>query len=82
MEWGREEEKDKMRGTESVVVEVRTDVRLKGKKKGGRIISFPADIGGKLGAKVRCRNCVKTQIDESNEAHNSSTNHQSFPICT
>jgi N-acetyltransferase len=56
MEWGREEEKDKMRGTESIVVDVRTDVKLKGKKQGGRIISFPADIGGKLGAKVCCRN--------------------------
>ncbi|KIM42279.1 hypothetical protein M413DRAFT_130357 [Hebeloma cylindrosporum] len=40
-----------MRGTENVVVEVGTDVRLKGKRK-GRIISFPADIGGKLGAKL------------------------------
>jgi len=42
-----------MRDTESIVVEVMADVKLKGKKKVGRIISFPADIGGKLGAKVR-----------------------------
>ena len=51
MEWGREEEKDKMRGTETVVVEVASGVKLKGNKK-GRIISFPASIGGKIGSKV------------------------------
>jgi N-acetyltransferase len=52
LEWGREEEKDKMRGTENVVIEVRSDVKLKGNKKKGRIICFPADIGGKVGSKV------------------------------
>ncbi|KAF9480918.1 hypothetical protein BDN70DRAFT_831882 [Pholiota conissans] len=52
LEWGREEEKDTMRGTEKVVVEVRSDVKLKDSKKKGRIICFPADIGGKVGAKL------------------------------
>lgn len=52
MEWGREEEKDKMRGTETVVVEVASGIKLKGNKKKGRIVSFPASIGGKIGSKV------------------------------
>lgn len=53
MEWGREEEKDRIRGTENVVVEVKTGIKLSGNKKTGRIICLPADIGGKLGTKVR-----------------------------
>jgi len=67
MEWGREEEKDRMRGTESILVELRTGIKLKATKKRGRIISFPADIGGKIGAKVSCQKLkivVETQPDE------------------
>lgn len=52
MEWGRDEEKDKTRGSESSVVEVASDIKLKGTKKAGRVICFPANIGGKPGAKV------------------------------
>ncbi|KJA26935.1 hypothetical protein HYPSUDRAFT_36105 [Hypholoma sublateritium FD-334 SS-4] len=52
MEWGREEEKDKVRGAETVVVEVASGVKLKGNKKKGRIVSFPASIGGKIGSKL------------------------------
>jgi len=63
MEWGRDEEKDRARHGENVVVDVRMDVKLKGGKKKGRIVSFPADIGGKLGTKVcfvspLCRQCA------------------------
>jgi len=52
MEWGREEEKDKVRGTTEVVTEVASDVKLKGNKIKGRILCIPADTGGKIGAKV------------------------------
>ncbi|KDR72537.1 hypothetical protein GALMADRAFT_73748 [Galerina marginata CBS 339.88] len=52
MEWGREEEKDRMRGAENVIRELKTDVKLKGSKKKGRVICLPADVGGKLGAKL------------------------------
>ncbi|KAF8962290.1 hypothetical protein BDZ97DRAFT_1825464, partial [Flammula alnicola] len=44
MEWGREQEQDRMRGTENVVIEVKADIKLKANKKKGRIICFPADI--------------------------------------
>ncbi|KAJ7684649.1 hypothetical protein DFH06DRAFT_1313050 [Mycena polygramma] len=48
MEWGREEEKEKLK---SGVVEVASGVRLKDGKK-GRIICFKADVGGKTGSKL------------------------------
>ena len=41
-----------MSGTETVVIEVASGVKLKGNKKKGRIISFPASIGGKIGSKL------------------------------
>ncbi|KAF9522728.1 ESCO1/2 acetyl-transferase-domain-containing protein [Crepidotus variabilis] len=52
MEWGREEEKDRMRNGNSVITEIRTEVKLKSGKKKGRIICLPADVGGKVGAKL------------------------------
>ncbi|KAF9561423.1 hypothetical protein CPC08DRAFT_688984 [Agrocybe pediades] len=52
MEWGREEEKDRVRGTNDIVTEVASDVKLNGKNKRGRIICVPADTGGKIGAKL------------------------------
>ena len=48
MEWGREEEKEKMKAG---VQEVGSLVRLKNGMR-GRIIFFQADIGGKIGSKV------------------------------
>ena len=48
MEWGREEEKESGRAGVSVV---RDDVKLKGGEH-GRIISFRADVSGKIGTKV------------------------------
>jgi N-acetyltransferase len=69
MEWGREEEKDRIRGTENVVVEHRTGIKMKATKKRGRIVSFPADIGGKLGAKVSCLKFLpNTQADKPNRS--------------
>lgn len=55
MEWGREEEKDAIRNGTTVLFEVETNVKLRNSKKKGRIISFPADVGGKLGTKVSRR---------------------------
>ncbi|KAJ3514090.1 hypothetical protein NLJ89_g2568 [Agrocybe chaxingu] len=52
-EWGREEEKDRIRNGENAVKEVVTDVKLRGRKKKGRVICISADIDGKIGAKVR-----------------------------
>ncbi|CAA7268446.1 unnamed protein product [Cyclocybe aegerita] len=52
MEWGREEEKDRIRNGENVVTDVVTDVKLRGRKKKGRVICFSADIDGKIGAKL------------------------------
>lgn len=48
MEWGRDEEKEKVKAG---VEEVASVVRLKDGKR-GRIISFRADVGGKIGSKV------------------------------
>jgi N-acetyltransferase len=49
MEWGREEEKEKIKAG---VQEVATGVKLKDGRR-GRIISFRADISGKIGSKAR-----------------------------
>ncbi|KAG6864972.1 hypothetical protein C0991_005879 [Blastosporella zonata] len=48
LEWGREEEKEMVKGG---VMQVATNVRLKDGKK-GRIIYFKADAGGKIGQKL------------------------------
>lgn len=48
MEWGREEEKEKLKAG---VEEVASGVKLKDGRK-GRIICFRADVGGKIGSKV------------------------------
>lgn len=50
MEWGREEEREALK---CGVTEVHRGVKLKDGRK-GRIICFPADVGGKIGSKV-CR---------------------------
>lgn len=52
MEWGREEAKEM---TKAAVAEVATGVGLNDGRK-GRIISFKADVGGKIGNKVGCSN--------------------------
>jgi N-acetyltransferase len=49
MEWGKEEEKET---TKSHVIEVSRGTKLKDGSK-GRIICFQADVGGKIGSKVR-----------------------------
>ena len=49
MEWGKEEERDTLRAN---VDEVATTVKLRDGTK-GRIICFPATVGGKIGTKVR-----------------------------
>jgi N-acetyltransferase len=48
MEWGKEEEREKIKAG---VTEVGNEFRLKDGKK-GRIVCFRADVGGKLGGKV------------------------------
>jgi N-acetyltransferase len=52
MEWGREEEKDGIRDGQSIILEVENDIKLTGVKDKGRIICLPADVNGKIGAKV------------------------------
>ena len=52
MEWGREEEKDGIRDGQSIILEVENDIKLSGVKYKGRIICLPADVNGKIGAKV------------------------------
>lgn len=52
MEWGREEEKDGIRDGRSIILVVENDIKLMGAKEKGRIICLPADINGKIGAKV------------------------------
>lgn len=52
LEWGRDEERDRIRHGASVVLQVASDVKLKNTKRRGRVICFPADIGGKIGTKV------------------------------
>jgi N-acetyltransferase len=52
MEWGREEEKDGIRDGQSIILEVENDIKLTGAKDKGRIISFSAEVNGKIGAKV------------------------------
>ena len=52
MEWGREEEKDGIRDGQSIILEVENDIKLAGAKHKGRVICFPADVNGKIGAKV------------------------------
>ena len=52
MEWGREEEKDGIRDGQSIILEVENDIKLSGVKHRGRIICLPADVNGKIGAKV------------------------------
>ncbi|EPQ58377.1 hypothetical protein GLOTRDRAFT_120134 [Gloeophyllum trabeum ATCC 11539] len=49
MEWGREEEKER---TKAGVEEVTSGVRLKDGRK-GRIICVKADVGGKIGSKLK-----------------------------
>ncbi|KAF8226903.1 hypothetical protein L208DRAFT_1460701 [Tricholoma matsutake] len=49
MEWGREEEKERLKYD---VTEVLTGVKLKDGRQ-GRIICFRADVGGKIGTKLR-----------------------------
>lgn len=48
MEWGKEEEREFLKAG---VDEVATSVKLRDSTK-GRIICFPASIGGKIGTKV------------------------------
>ena len=83
MEWGREEEKDRVRNGKTAVIEVRTDIKLRNNKK-GRIISFSADIGGKLGTKVG-RGC-SSYSHHTNlfklTACNPSPNDKFIPICS
>ena len=50
MEWGKEEERE-AKNRKVVVEEVRGDIKLKNGGK-GRIISFRADAGGKVGNKA------------------------------
>jgi N-acetyltransferase len=53
MEWRREEEKDEIRDGQSMILEVENDdIKLTGVKYKGRIICLPADVNGKIGAKV------------------------------
>jgi N-acetyltransferase len=49
LEWGKEEERE---GYGSLISEIESRVML-ANKKAGRIIAFPCDVTGKLGAKVR-----------------------------
>lgn len=49
MEWGKEEERESLKAS---VDEVATSVKLRDGTK-GRIICFPATVGGKIGTKVR-----------------------------
>lgn len=49
MEWGKEEEREALKAS---VDEVATNVKLRDGTK-GRIICFPASVGGKIGTKVR-----------------------------
>lgn len=49
MEWGREEEREKIKAG---VVEVAAGVKLKDGRR-GRVVCFKADVGGKIGSKVR-----------------------------
>lgn len=49
MEWGREEE----RIGYSEMEEVESNIKLKNGKGNGRIIAIRADVGGKMGSKVR-----------------------------
>ena len=83
MEWGREEEKDSVRNGKTVVIEVKTDIKLRNSKKKGRIISFSADIGGKLSTKVG-RGC-SSHAHHANlfepTACNPSPNDKFIPIC-
>lgn len=49
MEWGKEEERDVLKaGVDEVVSSVKLNDGTK-----GRIICFPANVGGKIGTKVR-----------------------------
>jgi N-acetyltransferase len=48
MEWSKEEERE---GYGTSITEVRSRIKL-GNGRTGRIISFPADVGGKIGCKV------------------------------
>ena len=52
MEWGREEEKDGIRDGQSIILEVENNIKLTGAKEKARIICFPANVNGKIGAKV------------------------------
>ena len=49
MEWGKDEDKECVKAG---VREVASGVKLKDGKK-GRIVCFKADVGGKIGSKVR-----------------------------
>jgi N-acetyltransferase len=49
MEWGKEEEREALKAS---VDEVAAGVKLRDSTK-GRIICFPATLGGKIGTKVR-----------------------------
>lgn len=51
MEWGKEEEREALKVS---VDEVAASVKLRDGTK-GRIICFPATVGGKIGTKVRTR---------------------------
>lgn len=55
MEWGREEDKESIK---SGVIEVGVGIKLKDGRK-GRIICFRADVGGKIGSKVRYYAAIK-----------------------
>jgi N-acetyltransferase len=84
MEWGREEEKDRVRNGKTVVLEVKTDIKLRDSKKKGRIISFSADIGGKLSTKVgRTRSSYAHHANLFKlTACNPSPNDKFIPICS
>ena len=58
MEWGREEERE---STKAGVTEAATGLKLKSGVR-GRIISFRADVGGRIGSKVSLHPPRHTQI--------------------
>lgn len=82
MDWGREEEKDRLRTGGDIVTEIKSDIRLKARKKHGRIICFPADVAGKIGTKVSwsLSSCHGQSDDPPPAAQHPASNSQSSPL--
>lgn len=79
LEWGREEEKERLKGT---VVEITSGVALRGSKTKGRILCIPADITGRIGVKVSIFSLLYDLLLTTCPDYHTATHNKLVPVST